>query len=332
MFQIRQLIIFLLFPLLLIACSDQQNDIIHMAEGDFRPIPSDQAQIKVVASTSIIADVVKNVGGDAIELDTIIGANQDSHSYEPTPQDLVLLEKADVIFINGWDLEEQLAHTIEENYGEKAYTISESIEPIYLDSTKDDGHDEQEDDHDEHDHGGVDPHVWLDIANVKVWTENAATVLSKLKPTNNDQFEQNKAAYINHLSVLAEDVSRQLEIIPSTDRKLVSNHASLAYFAREFDFTIVATVLPSASSNADASAKEIAEVINLMEEEHICAIVLGKGESAEMVDLISAEISTCDGNVKPIYLSIDSLGSGVDATYLGMYQSNVDTIIAGLTD
>jgi ABC-type Zn uptake system ZnuABC Zn-binding protein ZnuA len=119
-------------------------------------------RLKVVASTSIIGDVVSHIGGEMIELTTLIGPGQDSHSYEPSPQDIRAATDADVIFVNGWDLEESLAHDLEEmgEEGVAVVPISAGIEPLVVGEAEHEEHDyEHTEAEDDHQHSGADPHV-----------------------------------------------------------------------------------------------------------------------------------------------------------------------------
>ena len=282
--------------------------------------------LKVVATTSLIADVVHNIGGDTIELTTLIGANQDPHSYEATPSDLVTLEQAHIIFINGWDLEEQLAETIEENYSATASIISAGIEPLAL---GDSDHDHGDSDHDHDDHGNFDPHVWFSIANVEQWATNAADALTALDPDNNELYAENLASYLSELQTLRSEVEQQLADIPVDTRKLVTNHAAFGYFAHDYHFTLIGTIIPAASTSAEPSASDLVALIETMTRENVCTLFTETSQSTLLAETVAGDLDHCNA-VQLLPLYTESVGKGDTNTYIGMFRSNVETIIIGL--
>jgi zinc/manganese transport system substrate-binding protein/manganese/iron transport system substrate-binding protein len=286
------------------------------------PIATDGTPLKVVATTSIIGDIVQQVGGDAIGLTVLIQPGQDPHSYTPGAQDLATVANADVIFMNGWDLEESLAHDIEE-IGEDAIIIpiSSGIVPLMAG-------DEPEDDHG---HAGVDPHVWLNPANVEQWVTNTALVLDKLDPANGSTYTSNSATYLAELANLETYATTELARIPPENRAIVSNHDSLAYFAAAYNFTIVGSVIPGASTLAEPSARDLATLIDTMNNNNVCTIFSETSLSDQLGQTIAAELEGCEKvQVIPLYTgSLGPAGSSTD-NYLGMFRANVDAIVTGL--
>lgn len=269
-------------------------------------------KLNVVATTNIIGDVVSNIGGEAIELTTLLDLNQDPHSYEATPEDLVALEQADIIFINGWDLEEQLAHTIEENYADKFVSISAGIEPI----TVGDG-------------DSADPHVWFSIHNVEQWAKNIEEVLHQLDPANDPSFESNLDSYLAELEALESEVDEMLASLPTSNRKLVTNHDALGYLAAEYGFEIVGTVIPAASTSAEPSARDLAALIKVMEQAGVCTIFAETTQNIRIAETVAAELENCPA-VELISLYTGSLGTGNANSYIGMFRNNMNSIITGL--
>ena len=296
-----------------------------------------EEQLRVVATTSIIGDVVAQVGGDAIDLTTLIQPGQDPHSYEPAVRDLTNAAGAHVLFVNGWDLEEGLAddlETIAEDV--PVVPISANIEPLAFGEGEHDaegeGHDEEEQDDEAHEHGSADPHVWLSAHNVEQWVENVEHVLSDLDPANAGVYERNAAAYLEALSELEQYAEAQLATIPAGNRFLVTNHEALAYFAEAYDFTILGTVIPGASTVAEPSAAEMVALVELMEEHGTCTIFAEMTASDTLAQTVAGELAGCD-NVQVLKLYTGALGaegSGADS-YIGMMRSNINTVVAGLT-
>ena len=273
--------------------------------------------LQVIASTSIIGDVVAQVGGDKIALTTLMEAGQDPHSYEPGARTLTAVAQADVIFINGWDLEESLVHDLEA-IGEDVpvVAISANIEPLPL-----------EDD----EHGGADPHVWFDVQNVGQWTENVAQILAELDPVNATTYENNASAYIAELNALETDVEELLATLLPENRVLVTNHDSFGYFAQAYDFEILGTVVPGNSTIAEPSASDLAALISTIEAHGICTIFTETTVSAVLPQTVAAELDACDAvQVVPLYTgAVGPTGSGAES-YIDMFRTNVEAIVTGL--
>jgi ABC-type Zn uptake system ZnuABC Zn-binding protein ZnuA len=279
--------------------------------------------LRVVATTSIIGDVVAQVGGDAIAQTTLMGAGQNPHSYEPAAKDLTAVSRANVIFINGWDLEEALVDNLKA-IGEKAYIVpvSANIEPMPFRSPGATIGD---------DRGSPDPHVWFSIHNVEQWVENIKTILSQLDPANAKTYETNAETYLTELAELDEYAKTQLAVIPPEKRILVTNHSAFGYFARDYDFEVLGTVIPGMSTLAEPSASDLANLIATMQEHGVCTIFTETTVNDTLAQTVAAELSGCaDVQVLPLYTgAVGPPGSGADS-YIGMFRTNVDTIVEGL--
>jgi ABC-type Zn uptake system ZnuABC Zn-binding protein ZnuA len=283
--------------------------------------------LRVVATTSLIGDVVAQVGGDAIDLTVLIEPGQDSHSYEPAVQDLTAVSSADVIFINGWNLEEGLVDDLE-NIGEGALVvpISANIAPLAFGEDEEHEEGEEHEDEDEHEHSGADPHVWFSVHSVEQWAENVEHVLSDLDPTNAETYEANATAYMAELEELEAYAEAQLATIPTEKRFLVTNHDAFGYFAEEYDFTILGTVIPSLSTVAEPSAGDLADLIAEMEEHNVCIIFTETTVNDTLAQTVASEMTGCD-DVQVLKLYTESVGA---EGYIGMFRANVDTIVSGL--
>lgn len=325
----RRVVFIFLFVLgggMLSACSTVAEDAGHGhdTEANVLTLPGletavlDGRPLRVVATTSIIGDVVAQVGGDAIQLTTLIGAGQDAHSYQPGAQDLTAVANADIIFINGWDLEENLIENLE-NIGQDVpiVPISAGITPITSS---------------EEDHHGADPHVWLDIENVAQWVTNVETVLIALDPANKAVYEQRATAYRMELAELRAFADAQMKAVPPENRFLVTNHDSLSYFAAAYDFNVIGTVIPSVSTLSEPSANDLADLLWKMQAHQVCTIFTETAVSDKLAQTVAAELDSCSQiEVLPIYTdSIGLAGSGADS-YIHLMQSNIATISKGLS-
>jgi zinc/manganese transport system substrate-binding protein/manganese/iron transport system substrate-binding protein len=287
--------------------------------------------LQVIATTSIIGDVVAQVGGQTIALTVLIGAGQDPHSYEPGAQDLTAVANADIIFVNGWNLEEGLLANLEA-IGEEVpiVPVAANIQPLAFgeDEHQEEVADEAEE---EHGQGGADPHTWQSIQNVKQWVENIQQSLSSLDPANAERYRQNAEAYLAELAELEGYAESEMTAVPPEKRVLVTNHDALAYFARDYDFEILGTVIPGASTLAEPSASDLAALIATMNEHNVCTIFTETIVSDSLAQTVAAELDHCD-EVQVLSLYTDALGepgSGADS-YIGIFRANVDAIVAGL--
>lgn len=308
-----------------VGCGNQADDHAHTAGGipalpTLTPVNLDGRPLRVVATTNVIGDVVGQVAGSAVALTVLMGANTDPHTYQPRPGDLAAIEQADVIFINGWNLEERLVPTVEKTTKGAIAPISAGITPRALGA----------DSHGDADHSGTaDPHVWFDIAHVQQWTRTAAEALGALDPANAAVYNANRDAYLAQLDQLATWTAERLSALPPERRKLVTDHDALGYFAAAYDFEVVGAVIPSLSTSAEPSANALAALVTTMRQEGVCTLFTDAMGSDRLAQTAAAELTTCP-TVRVLPLHTGSLGVGEAGSYLGMYRANVETIVAGL--
>lgn len=281
-----------------------------------RPVALDDRPLRVVATTSIIGDVVAQVGGDAIALTTLMGPGQDPHSYQPAAADLTSAANADVIFVNGWSLEEGLAADLAV-IGENAVIVPVSAGilplPFGADGTR------------------ADPHTWLAVENVERWTGTIAEVLSGLDPANAGLYTGNALAYHAELATLDASLREQLAAVPDARRVLVTNHDAFGYFAAAYGFDVLGTIIPGASTLAEPTASDLAALVSAMRQEGVCALFTEATVSDRLGQTVAAELKNCD-TVQVLQLYSGALGrpgSGAD-TYVGMMQTDVAAIVSGL--
>jgi ABC-type Zn uptake system ZnuABC Zn-binding protein ZnuA len=309
----------------------QVEEIEESEELDALTLPSlsavelDGRPLRVVATTSIIGDVVANVGGERIALVVLMGPGQDPHSYEPAAQDLTAAAEADVVFVNGWNLEQGLADDLLAiGEGTPVVPISVGIEPLLLGAEAA-----------EQGSGGAganaDPHVWFSVPNVMQWAENVEEVLRTLDPANAELYAANAAAYHTELEELDAFVFEQFETIPPEQRVLVTNHDTFGYLADEYSFEVVGTVLPASSTLAEPSASDLAALVEAMAAAGACTIFTENTASDQLAQTVGSELADC-AQVQVLPLYTDSLGpasSGAES-YVAMMRSNTETVVSGL--
>ena len=284
------------------------------------------ARLQVLATTSTIGDVVRQVGGDAIDLVVLMQPGQDPHSYQPGAADLTAAADADVIFINGWNLEEGLVGDLT-TIGREAVIvpISAGVAPRELAT---DGHAEDEE---SHDHGPADPHVWQDVANVIQWVDNVRQVLSAADPANAATYEANAGRYRAALEQLDAELRASLQSISPEKRVIITNHDNLGYFADAYGFDVVGTVIPSVSTLAEPTAGALAELVQTMQAAGICTLVVETTASDQLARTLENELTGCD-SVNLITIYTDALGpsGGRAGTYIDMMRANAAALVEGL--
>jgi ABC-type Zn uptake system ZnuABC Zn-binding protein ZnuA len=273
---------------------------------------AETAKPQVVATTNILGDVVDVIGGDKIELTVLFPWNADPHSFEPTPKDLAKIERADIVFINGLGLEETMEHTLLD-VSANLIPVSNGVETIALENGNE--------------HQGADPHVWMDPGNVAVWAENIAAALSDLDPANAETYRANADAYITELERLKVWISAQVDQVPPGQRILVTDHDNLGYFAAAYGFEIVGTVIPGASTLAEPSAQQLAEIEDTIRAYGVPAIFIGTTVNPNLAQRISKDTGV---QLVALYTGSLSDASGPAPTYLEMMRHNVIAIVEAL--
>ncbi|MBZ0305559.1 MAG: zinc ABC transporter substrate-binding protein [Anaerolineae bacterium] len=311
--------------------------------------------LKIVASFSILADVVQNVAGEKAEVTSLIPPGTDPHAFQPTPQEIAQLAEADVVFINGVNFEEGLIEVIE-NAGEEVniVVVSQCVK-ILSDEVSGEAEDSNEIEtlcnshhaqivgeplqdnllytmkceHHEDEHGSCDPHVWTNPKNVMLWTFFIRDSLIQLDPANTDLYFMNAAAYIEQLQTLMQEIEPQLAAIPEENRVLVTNHETLGYLAAAYDFEIVGAVIPGSSTLAEAGAGDIARLIDLIEENEIQAIFAENTVNADLAQQVADETGI---QFYTLYSDSLSQADGPASTYLDYLRYNVQTIVSALSE
>lgn len=281
--------------------------------------------LQVAATTSIIGDIVAQVGGDHITLFTLMAPGTDPHSYTPTPQDLRTLSDVDLIFINGLHLEEGLADLLNEA-GAPQVAVNATVTALANPEHSEEEHSEEE--HaDEHDHGPNDPHTWQSVANVMQWVTTIETTLSALDPAHAADYHAAAEAYLAELATLESEIRAQVATIPAAQRKLVTDHETLNYFAHDYGFAVIGAIIPSLSSMAESSAQDLAALQDQISAEGVPALFVGTTVNPAMAEQLAGDLGI---TVVPLYSDALSDAAGPAATYLDFMRYNVNAIVTAL--
>ncbi len=307
-------------------------------------------QINVVATTSIIADLVANVGGERVALSTLLPPGTDPHSYAPTPSDVQAVADSQILFVNGLQLEAWLDEVIANAGGERTIVVvSDGLTPIAgsthehadehagEDATgvveQDHEHadeavtDAAEEDH-EHAEGGRDPHMWFDVQNAIGYVENIRDGLQQADPPGASIYDANASAYIQQLEALDAEIRDLVATVPAERRKLITNHDTFAYFADRYGFEVVGTVFEGVSTEQEPSAQQIAELVERIRAENVPAVFTENTVNARLAEQIADEAGV--NVVTSLYT--DALGApGSDAdTYITMMRYDAEQIVNAL--
>ncbi|MEZ4769223.1 MAG: zinc ABC transporter substrate-binding protein [Caldilineales bacterium] len=275
--------------------------------------------------STIVGDVVRNVGGDAIDLSVMLPVGADPHGFEPAPADIAAVNNADLVFINGLELEHFLEPLLENAGGDAPIiAVSDGITPI--EGTEE--HEEDTSHTEEDDHGSNDPHTWTDPNNVMVWVDNIQQTLSELDAANADIYAANAAAYKTQLQTLDGWIRGQVSQVPEDNRKLVTDHAVFGYFANRYGFQQTGAVIPGYSTLSEPSAQEIASLEDTLRGLGVKAIFVGNTVNSALSQRVAGDTGI---QVVPVYTGSLSSAGGPAATYLDYMRYNVGAFVGALT-
>ncbi len=266
------------------------------------PQKTDDA-LSVLASTSILADLAQNVVGERAQVQTLIPRGADAHAYQAAPSDVSKISRSNLLILNGLGYERFIKPLLENAGGTRIIVVAS------------DGADAQADD----------PHLWLDVRQTIVYVENIRDGLIQADLDSADIYRANAAAYIEKLNDLNAWIFAQVETLPAERRVLVTNHEALGYFARRYGFILAASVLPSFSSEASVSAKQIAAAIEAVRAADAPAIFLDEAENVKLAEQIASETGARVVDT----LHLETLSDDAP-TYIDMMKHNTLEIINAL--
>jgi len=268
-----------------------------------------QDRLNVVASFSILGDFVRNVGGDRVNVTTLVGANSDAHVYVPAPADAKKVAEAKLVFVNGLGFEGWLSRLLKSAGGKASVvTATSGIAPLKLGSD-------------------ADPHAWQSVGNAKIYVANIRDALAAAAPADADGFKSRANAYLADLDALEREVRAAIETIPESRRKVISTHSAFGYFAAAYGIEFIAPL--GASTESEASARDIARIITQVRAARIPAVFLENITDPRLMGRIAAETGARVGGT----LYSDSLTGekGDSPTYIAMVRHNIKALTSALS-
>ncbi|MEM6711446.1 MAG: zinc ABC transporter substrate-binding protein [Pseudomonadota bacterium] len=276
----------------------------------FVALPVAADDLNVVASFSILGDMVEQVAGEHATVTTIVGPDADAHVYQPSVADARAVAEADIIFVNGLGFETWSDTLIAESGTEgTVYVATEGVQPVLVD-------------------GETDPHAWNSLLNGVIYVQNIAAGLSQEMPDHADDFAANAEAYIAQLQALDTETKEALAALPADRRTVVTAHDAFGYLADAYGMTFLAPV--GIDTEAEPSAQELATLIAQLREEEVAALFVENITSPALVQQISDEIGIEIGG--RLFSDALSERGGPATSYLAMFQHNLGELLEALGD
>jgi len=268
-------------------------------------------KLQVVTSFSILADLTREVGGEHIELTNLVDADADAHVYEPSPDDAKALLRADLIVANGLGFEPWLERLLASSEPKgKRIDASAGVVPLMLDE---DGE------------AVPDPHAWQSLTNAEIYVRNIAKALGELDPANLNVYIERRDAYLTRLHALLKKADAQIAGLPASQRKVVTSHDAFGYLGQAWQLKFIAP--QGLSTHDEPSAAEVAALIRQIRSEGVRAVFVENIRDPRLIRQIADEAGAKVGGT----LYSDALASaGPASTYLGMFEQNLDTLMAAL--
>jgi zinc/manganese transport system substrate-binding protein len=274
-------------------------------------------KIKAVASFSILGDMVKHVGGDRVEVTTLVGPDGDAHVYEPTPADARNLAASNILFVNGLGFEGWMDR-LEKSSGFDGKTVvaSNGVSPRQMVEDEDGNKEEI-----------TDPHAWQSLANGKIYVANIRDGLIGADPDGKAVYEANATAYLDAIATEEAAVKDTLGKLPEDRRRIITSHDAFGYFGAAYGLEVIAP--EGVSSESEAPAKDVASIIRQIKAGKIPAVFVENITDHRLLDQIASETGAKIGGT--LYTDALSPPDGPAPTYLGMFRHNIETLSQALS-
>ena len=322
------------------------------------PTWSADPPIPVVATFSILGDMVKRVGGDRVAVTTLVGADGDAHVYQPGPADARAVSEAEILVFNGLEFEGWLDRLVEASgFGGVRVVATDGIEAIRLEdddhhdddhadeddhagkddhdddhgdeddhAAKDDHHDDHADEHG-HDHGAFDPHAWQDLANAVIYVDNITAALAKTDPANASAYYGNRATYVAEIEALDAEIRNTVAGLAEDRRTVVTPHDAFGYYSEAYGLRFVAP--QGLSTESEPSAGDVAALIRQIRAEGITAVFVESLTDPRLIKQIADETGASIGGT--VYSDALSGPDGPASTYLDMMRHNAGMFAEALS-
>ena len=290
--------------------------------GVIAPVMANEP-LPVVASFSILADMVKQVGGPHVEVTSLVGPNSDAHVFDPTPADAKRLASAKLVVVNGLGFEGWLDRLIKSSgYKGPVLTASKGVKTIPM-AESDHGHSHGH----KHSHAVPDPHAWQSLLNARQYIENIRVALSAARPAHSADFQARATDYLKQIDALEKSTRARIAAVPMERRCVITSHDAFGYFARAYKVTFYP--LQGLSTASEPSAADVVRIVNEIKKNKVTAIFAENISDPRVLERVAKDTGAKIGGT----LFADALsvpGTQAD-TYLKMFELNVSTIVAGIS-
>jgi zinc/manganese transport system substrate-binding protein len=274
-------------------------------------------KIKVAASFSVLADMVRQVGGERVEVTSLVGPNGDAHVYEPTPGDTRTLAAAPILVVNGLGLEGWMSR-LEKSSGFKG-TVVTATTGVKTRQMEEEEHGAT--------HKITDPHAWQSLANGRIYVQNIRDGLIAADPAGRDVYAANATRYLAEIDAVEKLVRDSIAKLPPARRKIITTHDAFGYFGATYGMEFIAP--EGVSTDSEASARDVAKIIRQIKAEKVPAVFLENVTDHRLLDQIARETGAKLGGT--LYSDALSDANGPASTYLDMFRHNIRTLAAALS-
>ena len=301
-----------------------------------------ESRLDVVATFSILGDMVKQVGGDRVKVTSLVGPDGDTHVYRPTPKAAKAIAQTKVLFVNGLEFEGWIERLVESSgFKGRMVTATVGIEALKMEEEghhddhdkhgKKDHHDDHDkhgkkDGHEHHNHGEYDPHAWHSLANARIYVRNIVDGLAAADPQGAKAYRANAERYIKEIKSLESEMEKAMKSVSADGRKVVTPHDAFGYLGSTYGIKFLAPV--GISTEAEASAGDVAKLIRQIKKEKISAIFVENITDRRLLDQIVRETGARIGGT--LYSDALSKANGPAGTYLDLMRHNIRTLVKAL--
>ena len=277
-----------------------------------------QEKLQVLTTFSILGDFVRNVGGDRVQVSTLVGPDSDAHVYSPAPADAKKVAAAKVVVMNGLGFEGWMARLVRAS-GTKASPVvaTKGIKPRRQAVH---GHSHG------HGHDNADPHAWQSVANAKIYVANIRAALIAADPAGKATYEANAAAYLEKLDALEKEVREAVAAIPKDRRRVITSHDAFGYFQAAYGIEFIAP--QGVSTESEASARDVGRIITQIKRQKIPAVFLENVTDPRLIQRIAAESGARVGG--RLYSDALTDAKGAAPTYIDLIRHNVRQLASAL--
>jgi ABC-type Zn uptake system ZnuABC Zn-binding protein ZnuA len=261
--------------------------------------------IRVVATNAMLADITENITGDGIEISTLIPAEADPHTFQPTPRDVATIANSQLLIANGAGLEEWLQEVIDNAGGDRL--VVEASEGLEENGVRPD-----------------DPHFWLDPILAMHYARQIRDGLAAIDPDRKAEYDDNTEKFITQLEELDKWVREQVALIPEEDRLIVTNHESFGYYADRYGLTIAGTIIPSVSTGSAPSAQQLVALIEEIKTSGVRAIFIESGSNPELAEQLAQEAGIL------VIVDLRTQPNSPGESYIDMTRYNTRAIVEAL--